>query len=64
MSDAATRDKLTLESVAAEVRRLRERLEEMEDLLELRAAVEHNAGKSGTPWEEVRAELDLASQPE
>jgi hypothetical protein len=55
----ATLEKPTMESLAVEVRRLRERLEDMEDLLELRAAVERNAGKPGTPWEQVRAELDL-----
>jgi hypothetical protein len=31
----------------------------LEDLVELRAAVECNAGKAGTPWESVKAELDL-----
>ncbi|MBV9657080.1 MAG: hypothetical protein JO295_03115 [Verrucomicrobia bacterium] len=59
MSDTATLGKLTLESLAIEVRRLQERLEDMEDLMELRAAVERNAGKPGTPWEQVKAELDL-----
>ncbi len=58
MSDA-TLEKPTLESLAMEVRRLQERLEDMEDLMELRAAVERNAGKPGTPWEQVRDELDL-----
>ena len=58
MSDAAL-EKPTLESLAVEVRLLRERLEDMEDLMELRAAVERNAGKPGTPWEQVKAELDL-----
>ncbi len=29
------------------------------DLMELRAAVERNAGKPGTPWEKARAELEL-----
>lgn len=59
MSDAAITEKPTLESLAAEVRRLQERIEDMEDLMELRAAVERNAGKPGTPWEEVKAQLDL-----
>ncbi len=59
MSDAATLDKPTLESLAAEVRPLQERMEDMEDLLELRAAVERNAGKPGIPWEQVKAELDI-----
>jgi hypothetical protein len=58
MSDAAL-EKPTLESLAAEVRRLQERLEDMEDLMELRAAVERNAGKPGTPWEKVKSEMDL-----
>ncbi|MCE0497759.1 MAG: hypothetical protein LV481_07425 [Methylacidiphilales bacterium] len=55
----ATLEKPTLESLAVEVRRLRERLEDMEDLMELRAAVERNAGKPGTPWEQVKAEMEL-----
>jgi hypothetical protein len=59
MSDATTLEKPTLESLAADVRRLQERLEDMEDLMELRAAVEHNAGKPGTPWQEAKANLDL-----
>ena len=59
MSDAATLEKPTLESLALEVRHLKKRLEDMEDLMELRAAVERNAGKPGTPWKEVKTELDL-----
>ena len=59
MSDAAALEKPTLESLAMEVRRLQERLEDMEDIMELRAAVERNAGKPGTAWEEVKGELDL-----
>ena len=45
--------------MAAEMRRLRERLEDVEDLIELRSAIERNAGKPGVPWEKVKAELDL-----
>lgn len=52
-----TLEKPTLESLAAELRQLRERMEDMEDLLELRAAVERNGGKPGTPWDKVKAEL-------
>lgn len=59
MNDTATLANPTLESLAVEVRRLQERLEDMEDLMELRAAVERNAGNPGTPWEQVKAELDL-----
>ena len=59
MNDTGTLEKPTLESLAAEVHRLQERLEDLEDLMELRAAVEGNAGKPGVPWEQVKAELDL-----
>lgn len=59
MSDVSIVEKPTLESLALAVRRLQERLEDMEDLMELRAAVERNAGKPGVPWEQVKAELDL-----
>ena len=59
MSDTATLEKPTLEFLAAEVRRLQERMEDVEDLMELRVAVERNAGQPATPWEQVKAELDL-----
>jgi hypothetical protein len=59
MSDAAATENPTLESLAAEVRRLKERMEDMEDLMELREAVERNAGKPGIPWEKAKADLDL-----
>ena len=47
----------TIQSLALEVRRLSERLEDLEDLLELRTAVERNQGKAGTPWEKVKPEI-------
>jgi hypothetical protein len=59
MSDISIAKKPTLESLALAVRRLQERLEDMEDLMELRSAVERNAGKPGVPWEQVKTELDL-----
>ena len=59
MSNTATLKKPTLESLAVEIRHLQERFEDMEDLMELRVAVERNDGKPGTPWEQVKAELDL-----
>ena len=59
MSDVSIAEKPTLESLAVAVRHLQERLEDMEDLMELRGAVERNAGKPGVPWEQVKAELDL-----
>jgi hypothetical protein len=57
MSDAI--ENPTLESLAAEMRQLRERLEDMEDLMELRAAVERNDGKPGAPWAQVKSDLNL-----
>jgi hypothetical protein len=59
MSDVSIAEKPTLESLAVAVRLLQERLEDVEDLIELRAAVERNAGKPGVPWEQVKTELDL-----
>ena len=48
----------TLESLAEELRSLRERLEDMEDLMELRAAVARDEGKPGSSWDAVKAELE------
>ena len=59
MSKPAVLEKPTVETLALEVRELRERLEDMEDLLALRGAVERNAGKPGVSWEKAKAELDL-----
>ena len=59
MSNATSLEKPTLESLAADMRRLQERIEDMEDLMELRGAIERNAGKPGVPWEQVKKELDL-----
>ncbi len=59
MSDQATIEKPTLESLAAAVLQLQERIEDLEDLHELRAAVERNAGKPGIPWEQAKTELEL-----
>ena len=59
MTDSALAEKPTVEALADEVRRLRDRLEDLEDLIELRAAVERNSGKPGRSWEQVKAELDL-----
>jgi len=61
MSDAQEEEP-TLKSLAAEVQRLRERIEDMEDLMELRAAVERNAGTPGIPWEQAKVELGIEDQ--
>jgi hypothetical protein len=49
----------TLESLAKEMQDLRDRMEDLEDLLELRAAVERNAGKPGAAWQEAKAKLEI-----
>ena len=59
MSNSTVQDQPTLESLAATVRELQERIEDLEDLNELRAAVERNAGKPGIPWEQAKAELEI-----
>lgn len=59
MSDSTALENPTLQSVMIELRELRERVEDLEDLMELRAAVERNAGKPGIPWEEAKAQLGL-----
>ena len=59
MGNATTLKKPTLESLATEMRRLQERLEDVEDLIELRSAIERNAGKPGVSWKKVKAELEL-----
>jgi hypothetical protein len=59
MSNPTVQETPTLDSLAAMVRELQERIEDLEDLNELRAAVERNAGKPGIPWKQAKAELDL-----
>ena len=39
--------------------RLQERVEDLEDLRDLEAAIAENAGKPLIPWEQVKAELEL-----
>jgi hypothetical protein len=59
VSNIATLKKPTLKSLASGMRRLQERIEDMEDLIELREAIKRNAGRPGVPWEQVKKELDL-----
>ena len=49
----------TLRGLSHEVARLRERVEELEDLRDLNAAVVRNGGKHGVPWEKAKAALGL-----
>jgi hypothetical protein len=38
-------------------------IDDMEDLIELRSAIERNGGKPGVPWEQAKAELDIDRHP-
>ena len=57
MSEALSADSPSLNELAAEVRRLRERVDDLEDLRDLNDAIERNAGKSGTSWQDVCREF-------
>jgi hypothetical protein len=49
----------TVRQLRSELQRLRRRVEDLEDLRDLNAAIERNAGKPGVPWSEVKRELGL-----
>jgi len=50
----------SLRRLSDELIRLRARVEDLEDLRDLNAAITRNAGKPGTPWAQVKKELGLA----
>ncbi len=49
----------TVQQLAAELARLRQRIEDLEDVRELDAAISHNADKPLIPWDEARADRGL-----
>jgi hypothetical protein len=51
--------KLTLQSIYDEMLRLRERVEDLEDLRELNAAIARNGKKKLVGWEAAKKLLDL-----
>ncbi len=51
--------RLTLQAIHEELRQLRERVEDLEDLRELNAAIQRNKGKKLIPWEQAKKELGL-----
>jgi cell division protein FtsB len=59
IEQAAKFRRVTLRQLSAEVIRLRKRVEDLEDLRDLNEAIARNKGKPGTPWEQVRKELEL-----
>ncbi len=51
--------KPTLRELAAELERLKERVEDLEDARELDAAIRRNGDLPLVPWEQVKDEIDL-----
>ena len=49
----------TLQQLAAEVARLRERVEDLEDARELDAAICRNGDKPLIPWDQAKKDLGL-----
>ena len=49
----------TLQELASEVSRLRERVEDLEDLRDLLVAEHAAYGRPGIPWDEAKKELGL-----
>jgi hypothetical protein len=56
MTDAAILEKI--ETLNQALARLQQRVEELEDLRDLEAAIAENAGKPLIPWEQVKAEFE------
>ncbi len=50
----------TIQQLAAEVARLRERVEDLEDAKELDAAIARNGETPLVPWDQAKNELGLA----
>ncbi len=62
MSRASTERKtkrVTVGQLHKELRWLRSRVEDLEDLRDLNTAIDRNAGKPGIPWAQVRKEIGL-----
>jgi hypothetical protein len=57
MSEAVILEKL--ETLNQAVARLQKRIEDLEDLRDLEAAIAENEGKTLIPWEQAKADLDL-----
>lgn len=52
----------TVQQLAAEVARLRERVEDLEDSRELDAAIRRNDDKPLIPWDQAKADLGLKGE--
>jgi len=58
MSDAAVLQKV--ETLTKTVERLQERVEDLEDLRDLQAAIAENGSEPLIPWEKAKAELEIS----
>jgi hypothetical protein len=56
MTEAAILEKI--ETLNQAVARLQQRVDDLEDLRDLEAAIAENAGKPLIPWEQVQAEFE------
>ena len=60
MSDLAQGSKEpTIREIAAEIARLRDRVEDLEDARELDAAIRRNDDKPLIPWDQAKKEIGL-----
>ena len=53
------RSKPSLRRLSGELARLRARVEDLEDLRDLNAAISRNAGKPGADWTQAKKKLGL-----
>ncbi len=61
MSDAAVLRKVDV--LTKTVERLQERIENLDDLRDLQAAIAENGNEPLIPWEQAKPELDLGWRP-
>ena len=57
MNDTAVLERV--EALTKSVERLQERVEDLEDLRDLQAAIAENGAEPLIPWEQVKAELKM-----
>jgi hypothetical protein len=59
MSETQEQPTPTIQQLAAELARLRERVEDLEDARELDAAIRRNGDKPLIPWDQAKKDLGL-----
>jgi hypothetical protein len=61
MSESQQQGTPTVQELAVELARLRERVEDLEDARELDAAIRTNGDKPLIPWDQVKKDLGLTN---